>query len=59
MKVETPKPVAYLFGDNSIPVPVSLNTIHFRFGMNLAFGNKLKKKNDKPMIVISEQLKEK
>jgi hypothetical protein len=27
--------------------------------MNLAFGNKLKKKNDKPMVVIPEQLKEK
>jgi hypothetical protein len=57
--IETPKPVAYLFGENSIPVPVSWNTIHFRFGMNLAFGNRLKKKNDKPMIVIPEQLKAK
>jgi hypothetical protein len=57
--IETPKPVTYLFGENSIPVPVSWNTIHFRFGMNLAFGNRLKKKNDKPMIVIPEQLKAK
>ncbi|MCX6303128.1 MAG: DUF5723 family protein, partial [Bacteroidia bacterium] len=56
---ETPRPVSMLFGENSIPIPASWNTIHFRFGMNLAFGNKLKKKNDKPMVVIPEQLKEK
>lgn len=55
---DMPAPVEYVFGDNSIPVPSSWNTIHFRFGMNLAFGNKLKKKNDKPMVVIPEQLKE-
>jgi hypothetical protein len=56
---KTPRPVSKLFGENSIPIPASWNTIHFRFGMNLAFGNKLKKKNDKPMVVIPEQLKEK
>jgi hypothetical protein len=55
---DTPGPVSYLFGENSIPVPSSWNTIHFRFGMNLAFGNRIKKKNDKPMVVIPEQLKE-
>ena len=55
---DTPRPVSFLFGDNSIPVPSSWNTIHFRFGMNLAFGNKIKKKNDKPMVVIPEQLTE-
>jgi hypothetical protein len=55
---DTPRPVSFLFGENSIPVPSSWNTIHFRFGMNLSFGNKIKKKNDKPMVVIPEQLKE-
>ncbi len=57
--IETPKPVSFLFGENAIPVPSSWNTIHLRLGMNLAFGNKIKKKNDKPMLVIPEQLKEK
>jgi len=55
---DMPAPVEFLFGENSIPVPSSWNTIHFRFGMNLAFGNRLKKKNDKPMVVIPEQLQE-
>jgi len=57
--IETPAPVSFLFGENAIPVPSSWNTIHLRLGMNLAFGNKIKKKNDKPMLVIPEQLKEK
>ena len=38
-----------------IPVPGSWNTINLRFGLNLPFGNKVKKKNDKPML--SEQKK--
>jgi hypothetical protein len=37
---------------NSIPLPVSWNTVHARVGMNLAFGNKLKKKDDKPMVIV-------
>ena len=37
--------------DNStFPIPTSLNTINLRMGMNLAFGNKVKKKADKPML---------
>jgi hypothetical protein len=38
--------------NSNIPVPVSWNTIHARIGMNLAFGNKIKKKNDKPMVIV-------
>jgi hypothetical protein len=39
--------------DNStIPIPTSWNTINMRFGMNLAFGNRIKKKNDKPMVQV-------
>jgi hypothetical protein len=38
--------------DFSIPLPSSWNTIHLRFGMNLVFGNKVKKKNDKPMVIV-------
>jgi len=39
--------------DNStIPLPASWNTLNLRLGMNLAFGNKVKKKNDKPMVVV-------
>ncbi|MDQ1332655.1 MAG: hypothetical protein QG576_690, partial [Bacteroidota bacterium] len=49
---EIPEPVSSLFGENSIPVPTSWNTIHLRFGMNLAFGNKIKKKDDKPMVLV-------
>jgi hypothetical protein len=39
--------------DNSnFPLPESLNTVHFRIGMNIDFGNRIKKKNDKPMVII-------
>lgn len=39
---------------STIPLPASWNTIHLRFGMNLVFGNKVKKKDDKPMVLIEE-----
>jgi hypothetical protein len=35
----------------SILLPYSWNTINLRVGLNLAFGNKVNKKKDKPMIV--------
>lgn len=38
------------FDNSTIPLPASLNTINLRIGMNLAFGNKVKKKADKPML---------
>lgn len=38
--------------NSNFPLPESLNTIHMRLGMNLDFGNRLKKKNDKPMVII-------
>lgn len=38
--------------DSSIPLPVSWNKINLRLGMNLTFGNRLKKKNDKPMVLV-------
>jgi len=39
-------------GDSGdILLPDSWNTLNFRIGMNLAFGNRTKKKNDKPMMV--------
>jgi hypothetical protein len=39
--------------DNStIPLPASWNTINLRLGMNLVFGNKIKKKSDKPMRMV-------
>ncbi len=34
----------------NIVVPSNWNTINMRFGLNLSFGNKVNKKNDKPMI---------
>jgi hypothetical protein len=36
------------------PMPSSWNTVHLRLGMNLVFGNRVEKKNDKPMVVIQE-----
>jgi hypothetical protein len=50
--IEIPEPFSSVLGENSIPVPTSWNTIHLRFGMNLAFGNKIKKKDDKPMVLV-------
>ncbi|NLN29937.1 MAG: hypothetical protein GX158_01655 [Bacteroidales bacterium] len=38
-------------GDDSIPVPEYLSTLHARAGVNLVFGNREKRKNDKPMIM--------
>lgn len=38
--------------DTNIPLPVSWNTVHARLGMNLAFGNRVEKKNDKPMVLV-------
>jgi hypothetical protein len=35
---------------NSFIVPSNWNTVNFRLGVNLVMGNKLKKKNDKPML---------
>jgi hypothetical protein len=43
----------------TIPLPTSWNTIHLRFGMNIVFGNKVKKKDDKPMILIEENIEKK
>lgn len=37
---------------STIPLPTSWNTINLRLGMNIAFGNKVKKKNDKPMVKV-------
>lgn len=36
--------------NSTIPLPDNWNTINLRLGLNLAFGNKVKKKNDKPML---------
>jgi hypothetical protein len=38
--------------NTTIPLPESWNTFQARLGMNLCFGNKLKKKNDKPMVIV-------
>ena len=36
----------------SVPVPAKWNSFNLRLGMNLVFGNRLKEKNDKPMLII-------
>ena len=39
--------------DNStIPLPLNWNTINLRFGLNLTFGNNVRKRNDKPMVLV-------
>ncbi len=38
-------------GDDNIPVPEYLSTLHARAGVNLVFGNRERRKNDKPMIM--------
>jgi hypothetical protein len=39
--------------DNSnIILPANWNTFNLRLGMNLVFGNRVKEKNDKPMIMV-------
>lgn len=37
---------------NEFIVPASWNTINARFGINFVFGNKIKKKDDKPMVLV-------
>jgi len=38
--------------DTEIPLPSNWNTLNIRFGFNFVFGNNIKKKTDKPMIII-------
>jgi hypothetical protein len=35
---------------STIILPADWNTVNLRFGMNITMGNKIKKKNDKPML---------
>jgi len=37
---------------STIPLPTSWNTINLRLGMNLTFGNRIRKKDDKPMVLV-------
>jgi hypothetical protein len=37
---------------DTYPVPLSWNAINARIGFNFVFGNKIKKKDDKPMVVV-------
>ncbi len=41
----------FVSGSDSAPVPEYLSTLHARAGVNLVFGNREKRKNDKPMIM--------
>jgi len=38
--------------NSTIFLPTSWNTINLRLGMNLTFGNRIKKKDDKPMVTV-------
>jgi hypothetical protein len=39
--------------DNSnVIIPANWNTVNLRLGMNIVFGNRVKEKNDKPMVLI-------
>ena len=37
---------------SSLILPANWNTINARFGFNFVFGNKIKKKDDKPMVLV-------
>ncbi len=42
-----------IYKDNhTVILPANWNTINFRLGMNLVFGNKEKEKKDRPMVLI-------
>ncbi len=38
--------------ENTVSLPANWNTLNLRFGMNLTFGNRVKKKNDNPMVIV-------
>jgi hypothetical protein len=37
---------------SNVMVPANWNTINLRLGMNLVFGNRIREKNDKPMLLV-------
>ena len=37
---------------DKIPLPETWNTLNLRAGLNLTFGNRIKVKNDRPMVVV-------
>jgi hypothetical protein len=37
---------------STIPLPAVWNSANLRLGMNLAFGNKIRKKDDRPMLLV-------
>jgi hypothetical protein len=39
-------------GGNKIPLPETFNTLNLRAGLNLTFGNRVKVKNDRPMVIV-------
>jgi hypothetical protein len=39
-------------GGGTIPMPGGLNIVNFRVGLNLLFGNKIRQREDKPMLEV-------
>ena len=39
-------------GNSTVVLPANWNTFNLRLGMNLVFGNRIKEKKDKPMILV-------
>jgi hypothetical protein len=39
-------------GNSNVIIPANWNTFNLRLGMNLVFGNRIKEKSDKPMILV-------
>src|ERR1035437_414243 len=39
-------------GNSTVVLPTNWNTFNLRLGMNLVFGNRIKEKKDKPMILV-------
>jgi hypothetical protein len=39
-------------GGGTVPMPGNLNIVNFRVGLNLLFGNKIRQREDKPMLEV-------
>jgi hypothetical protein len=39
-------------GNSNVIIPANWNTFNLRLGMNIVFGNRVKEKSDRPMVVI-------
>ena len=38
--------------NSNVIIPANWNTVNLRLGMNIVFGNRVKEKNDRPMVLV-------